>query len=176
MSPHRGPRHSFLHRAWVCLAGFSLGVLELLSKRCGLNHAKWWRKRIIPVLMEENVTHWPGPLQDLEGVVHRGDSGGELRDTFTLVDVALDVAAYLGSGIGAIIGGLGMYLKKMKDEVIQHGTCASECGLGRSARMEFFDDCAQDTSMCEDVDFLLRLKEVYQHRVGLKRDEEAPMA
>ncbi|CAK9101571.1 unnamed protein product [Durusdinium trenchii] len=29
-----------------------------------------------------------------------------------------------------------------------------------------------DTSMCEDVDFLLRLKEVYQHRVGLKRDEE----
>lgn len=25
-----------------------------------------------------------------------GDSGGELRDTFTLVDVALDVAAYLG--------------------------------------------------------------------------------
>ncbi|CAK9101575.1 unnamed protein product [Durusdinium trenchii] len=217
MSPHRGPRHSFLHRAWVCLAGFSLGVafavhfcpsqplrvvhfprgradkprraktdifgqtnakehrtsLKSFDAFCShswgedgkdhqrvcqvakdlqeifqistfmdeeqvrggenlkhqltrairnsivficfvtasycekmknadsccyreLNHAKWWRKRIIPVLMEENVTHWPGPLQDLEGVVHRGDSGGELRDTFTLVDVALDVAAYLG--------------------------------------------------------------------------------
>lgn len=29
-----------------------------------------------------------------------------------------------------------------------------------------------DTNMCEDVDFFLRLKEVYDYQVGLKRDQE----